>query len=168
MANVTGITENNSVDLLKEAQDVPTTLAHFCFLSSLLWQARGSPATPHFPLYRTRSFLVSLKKNSSRSYLLLKPHSSVSHPTYEANLTSLLICFTPGFTIAIGLSKLSARDRGAENTTLYLLAAPMPATRATHLWPFSCHISRTNCSWRGNWAENHPKQNRNRQLRPIG
>lgn len=39
-------------------------------------------------------------------------------PSREANLTFLLIGFTPGFAIAISLSKLSACDRGAENNTL--------------------------------------------------
>lgn len=106
------ITENNSVDLLKEPQDVSTTLSHFCFLSLLLWCARGSPGTPHFPLYRIRSFCVSLKKNSSKSYLQpsksccnLIPQS-VTLPVWEVNLTSLLIHFTSAFATAIDLSKV--------------------------------------------------------------
>lgn len=107
-----------AVDLLKEPQDAPTTLYHFCFLSSRLWRARGSPAIPHFPFIQNQ--LSRLIKEKFIQMLLAIAISFLSQsPSREANLTSRLIGFTPGFAIAINSSKLSAHDSGAENTTLW-------------------------------------------------
>lgn len=107
-----------AVDLLKEPQDAPTTPSHFCFLSSRHWQARGSPAIPHFPFIQNQELSCLIKEKFIQMLLVIATSFLSQSLSCEANLTSLSIGFMPGFAITINLSKLSAHDCGAENNSL--------------------------------------------------
>lgn len=121
-------------------------------------------AIPHFPCIQNQELSWLIKEKFIQMLAVIAPSFLTPSPSCEANLTSLLIRLGSAVTINLG-----AHEHGVGDTMLgALLPALMPVTSASHLWPSSCHINATNCSWQGNWAENHPKQNRNQQLRPIG
>lgn len=97
--------------------------------------------------------------------VVIAPSFLTQSPSCEANLPSLLIRRGSAVTTNLG-----AHEHGAEDNMLGASpACPRACDQCKTSVTFQLiNINATNCSWQGNWAENHPKQNRNQQLRRIG